>query len=135
MDPTKSGARPKAANDAAKLHREEETAREVTKIRHKANSSELHQHLETAAVNAGDKGDAPTPADSMTSGESANDDAGHGDAGEVMQETGIAHASVTGAASAGTGTTLAQPSALSELTPVAFEQMLRRIVQDMMETM
>ena len=95
MDPTKSGARPKAATDAAKLQSEAEIARETAKTRHKANSSELHQHLETAAVNAGDKGDAPTP---------------------------------------GTAT-LAQPAALSELTLVAFEQMLRRIVQDIMEPM
>ena len=61
MDPTKSGARPKAATDAAKPQSEAEIARETAKTRHKANSSELHQHLETAAVNAGDKGDAPTP--------------------------------------------------------------------------
>lgn len=95
MDPTKSGARPKAATDAAKLQSEAEIARETAKTRHKANSSELHQHLETTAVNAGDKGDAPTP---------------------------------------GTAT-LAQPAALSELTLVVFEQMLRRIVQDIMEPM
>ena len=103
MDPTKSGARPKAASDAAKLQCEAKTSREAAKTKHKANSSELHQQLETAAANAGDKGDAPTPAAGMTSGERINDDAGHGNAGEVMQATGIAHASVTGAGSSDTG--------------------------------
>ena len=75
-DLTKSGARPKAASDAAKLQREAETAREAAKTRHEANSSEL----------------VPT---------------------------------------------LAQQTALSKLTPpmtlVAFEQMLRRVIQDIFE--
>ena len=172
MDPTKSGATPKASSD------DEQSKREAAATGDSAATKRTTERAERAATRAssklqppstkagagapkaatsighasrgqttvtqpsaaespelaagvGDHGNAPTPA----SDESANDDARHGDAGKVMQETGIAHASVTGAASAGTATTLAQPAALSELTPVAFEHMLRRIVQDMLEPM
>ena len=50
MDPTKSGSRPKAASDAAKLKREAETANKAAKASHEAESPENQRIPNVAAV-------------------------------------------------------------------------------------